>query len=193
MDMLKITARWTGFPGAPGYSNFFFAGGGGLISDANQVAQRVMDAFSEVVGQLAPGTIIRIEPEAAVVDSETGTTTGYRNISDVAGLESLGTGNYAGPAGAVVTWRTSDLRFGRRIKGRTFLVPLSGNAFDADGTINGGTISDLQAFAATLVGGDLDSEFGIWSRPRDGAGGVFATVDSFSIPDRVAVLRSRRD
>lgn len=193
MDMLRITARWAGFPGAPGYSNFFFAGGGGLIGDQNQVADRIANAFKGVSNHLAAGTSITIEPEAAVVDSDTGEVTDFRNIDPIAPITSSGSGSYAGPAGAVVNWRTSDLRNGRRIRGRTFMVPLATSAFDNTGSLAPAALTGLNAFASAIRAGDLDSEFGVWSRPINGSGGVFATVTSHSVPDMVAVLRSRRD
>lgn len=193
MDMLRITARWTGFTGAPGYSNFFFAAGGGFISDANQVASRVRSAFFTIPDLLAPGARITLEQEAAVVDSDTGMITGYEDIGDVDPVTSISTGSYSGPTGAVVNWRTNDLRNGRRIRGRTFLVPLANNAYDNQGSLTSQALGKLQDFGDTLVGGDLDSEFGVWSRPVNGSGGVFATATSFQVPDLAAVLRSRRD
>lgn len=193
MDMLRITARWSGFPGAPGYSNFFFAGGGGLIGDQNQVAQRVSDAFKGMIVHLAAGTSISIEPEAAVVDSDTGQVTDFRNIDTIAPVVASGSGSYAGPAGAVVNWRTSDLRNGRRIRGRTFMVPLASSSFDSTGSLSVSVLQGLNTFATAIRGADLDSEFGVWSRPTNGSGGVFASVTSHNVPDMVAVLRSRRD
>lgn len=193
MDMIRITARWTGFAGAPGYSNFFFAGGGGLISDAQQVADRVQDGLEYLGIILAGQASIALEPEAAVIDSDTGEITGYREITPGSPISGAGNGAYAGPVGAVVNWRTSDLRNGRRIRGRTFLVPLSTASFDTDGTLTDTARGQVTSFAGTLAGGDLDSEFGVWSRPIGGSGGVFASATGYSVPDMAAVLRSRRD
>lgn len=193
MDMLRITARWSGFLGAPGYSNFFFAGGGGLISDAQQVADRVQDAFSRLSFVLAGPVSVAIEPEAAVIDSDTGEVTDYQAITPDGTITGGGSGTFAGPVGSVVNWRTNDLRNGRRIRGRTFLVPLSSEAFDTNGTLTEAARLASTGFAETLVGGDFDSEFGVWSRPVGGSGGVFATATGFSVPDMAAVLRSRRD
>lgn len=193
MDMLRVTALWSGFPGAPGYSNFFFAGGGGLISDAQQVAQRVADAFAAVAPRLPVDVTIQVEQAVEVIDSDTGMTTDFREISTIPPVVGSGGASYAGPTGAVVNWRTNDLRNGRRIRGRTFLVPLSTASFATDGTLSEAAREDVQDFAAVLIGGDLDSELGVWSRPIGGAGGVFATVVSSTVPDMAAVLRSRRD
>lgn len=193
MDMLRVTANWSGFPGAPGYSNFFFAGGGGLISDAQQVADRTAAALLELQFSLPADVTITVVPEVAIIDSDTGVLSEYIDITPPEPFSGNQGGSYSGPTGAVVNWTTQDVRFGRRIRGRTFIVPLSNTSYDDDGTLDSDTLSNLQSFANTLVGGDFDSEFGVWSRPRNGSGGVFASATGFRVPDMAAVLRSRRD
>lgn len=203
MDILRITAQWTGFPGAPGYSNFHFTtdGGfwdGGLLGSeaelaAQGAAERVSAAFQSISGYLPNGATIRIEPEAVVLDSNTGEQLGFASV-EADEVDASSTGNdMVGPAGAVVNWRTNDYRFGRRIRGRTFLVPLNVRAYEGDGTLAGAGLTACRNFATGMIEGAGGADFGVWSRPRDGSGGVFATVTSFNVPDMAAVLRSRRD
>lgn len=203
MDILRATVRWTGFPGAPGYSNFHFSidGGlfdGGLFGDEAVVAattayQRVADAFDSIRTQV-PGIVsFVLEAEAIVLNSDTGETLGAIARDSVPMNQPTGTSSYAGPVGAVVNWNTADYRFGRRIRGRTFLVPLANSAYEGDGTLSDPALAAVRDFADELVGNAGGPEFGVWSRPREGAGGVFATVTSASVPDMAAVLRSRRD
>lgn len=185
--------RWGGFQGAPGYSNYYFAGGGGLVSDAQQVATRTRAAHSFLASILPAGVTLSLDPEVAVIESETGEVQDYRTVTPGATVTGTGTGNWSAASGAVVNWRTGDVRFGRRIRGRTFLVPLANTAFDQVGTLSTSALESINLYANGIIGGDLDSEFGVWSRPRAGGGGVFATAVSATIPDKVAVLRSRRD
>lgn len=203
MDILRITCQWTGFPGAPGYSNFHFTtdGGfwdGGLVGDeaqtaADGAAARVRAAFAAMRAHLPTQTFVAIQTEAAILNSDTGETVGTVDVEEEpVGSSASGT-THAGPVGAVVNWRTNDYRFGRRIRGRTFMVPLNSNAYEGDGTLSTGARGDLQTFADTMVSGTGGAEFGVWSRPRNGSGGVFATVTSGTVPDMAAVLRSRRD
>lgn len=203
MDILRITCQWTGFPGAPGYSNFHFTtdGGfwdGGLLGDAAQqaadgAATRVHDAFTAMRSRLPTQTFVTVQPEAAILDSDSGEIIGTVDVEvDPVGSSASGT-THAGPVGAVVNWRTNDYRFGRRIRGRTFMVPLNSASYEGDGTLLSTAREDLQDFANLMVTGPGSAEFGVWSRPRNGAGGVFATVTSASVPDMAAVLRSRRD
>ena len=198
MDMLRVTARWTGFSGAPGYSNFFFSSGfvdGGLLGDeAQSLADRVAASF-DAMSQLLPRSVsVTVEPEVPVIDSDTGMAQSYNTITPPEAVSGEGTDNeYASPAGAVVTWRTDDLRNGRRIRGRTFLVPIRAYAYESDGTLRDSTLTHLRNFADTMLGGELDGDLGVWSRPVGGSGGVFATVTGYTVPDMVAILRSRRD
>lgn len=193
MDMLRVTMRWGGFQGSPGFSNYYFAGGGGLISDAQQVADRTRGAHVFLATMLPAGVTLSLDPEVAVITAETGEIQDYRTVTPGGTITGTGTGNWSAASGAVVNWRTGDVRFGRRIRGRTFLVPLANTAFDVQGTLSTAALTAINQYAGGIIGGDLDSEFGVWSRPRDGEGGVFATAVSATIPDKVAVLRSRRD
>ena len=203
MNILRITCQWTGFPGGPGYSNFHFAAGagffdGGLLGDTDQVAadaaaQRVRDAFAAMRSRLPTQTFVAVQPEAAILDSDSGKIVGTVDV-EVAPVGSSASGTtHAGPVGAVVNWRTNDYRFGRRIRGRTFLVPLNSSSYEGNGTLLDTARADLQEFADTMMGGTGDVDFGVWSRPRNGSGGVFASVTSAAVPDMAAVLRSRRD
>lgn len=203
MDILRITARWSGFTGAPGYSAFHFSSdagfwdGGVLTPDAESAAgtaaTRVHDAFVFANKVLPSPVVVNIEAEAEILNSDTGEILGVVPVADPGGVAMLGDGGWSAASGAVVNWRTNDYRFGRRIRGRTFLVPLAGSAYQSDGTLLGETVSDLERFAGELVGSAGGPEFGVWSRPRGGSGGVFATVVTSNIPDMAAVLRSRRD
>lgn len=198
MDITRITARWSGFSGAPGYSNFYFASGfldGGLFGEeAELLAGRVADAF-EALGTALPRNVsIDIEPEVATIDSDTGVAQTFTSIDPPnVGLTTGSDQPFAGPAGAVITWRTNDLRGGRRIRGRTFLVPLATTAYQEDGTLTPQALTAVRGFGDAMLGGTLEGDFGVWSRPRGGSGGVFASAVSYTVPDKVAVLRSRRD
>ena len=203
MDILRITARWSGFNGAPGYSNFHFttSGGfwdGGLLADgaeeaANNARIVVRNAFLEIDNILPESVGITIEPEALVLDSDTGETLGFVPVEGQGLSGGNATGGYSAATGAVVNWNTNDYRFGRRIRGRTFVVPLAGSAYEDDGTLTSSAITALRDFGDSIVNGAANPDFGVWSRPRNGSGGVFASVVGYSVPDMAAVLRSRRD
>lgn len=203
MQIMRVTAKWTGFTGAPGYSVFHFdtdAGfwDGGVFGDgaqatANGANTRVYNSFFEAKAALPSGVQVRTEAEVEVLDSDTGELIGVLPVSPET-VTGSGTGaSYSAPSGAVVNWGTNDYRFGRRIRGRTFLVPLSGSTYEDDGTLTSTALSTLRAFGTEMRTGAGSANFGVWSRPRNGSGGVFATATTSSVPDMAAILRSRRD
>nr|CRY96522.1 hypothetical protein [uncultured prokaryote] len=193
MTILRVTAEWSGFEGGPGYTVFHFGGGGGVISDAAQVANRVRDGFDTLKSVLPNNLVIRVRPEVEEIDESTGMLTGYQGVEGLVQVSGASGGTYAAPVGAVVNWNTNDVRDGRRIRGRTFLVPLASGAFFTNGTVSSTTRTTLTAFADALTGTDFDSELVVWSRPKNGSGGVAASVTGYRVSPKAAVLRSRRD
>ncbi len=63
-----------------------------------------------------------------------------------------------------VHWITQDYRNGRRVRGRTFMVPLAAVAFDGTGTLNNSMISTLSTAATTLLTRE-DLQLSIFRRP----------------------------
>lgn len=193
MAIIRLTARWTGFPGAPGYSNFFFASDGST-ADVDEAIGQVQSAFGQWIRALPSAVTVQLVQEFPVIDEVTGMTTGYADFDEeIQSFTGLDAGAFSGPTGAVVTWDTAGVVNGRRVRGRTFLVPLSNDSYQADGTLNTDTITALNAGATALEGPGLDSNLVIWSRPTNGGGGSIHNVIGHRVPDMAAVLRSRRD
>lgn len=193
MAIYRVTAEWRGFLGAPGYSNFYFTEVSG--SPGPEPARDRVVAFMNEINPVLPSDVeYFVQGEVATIDENTGLATDYDQLrSDV----SPGTGGMSGPysaaSGAVISWQTSGVRNGRRVQGRTFIVPLGGSAYQADGTLASNTIGILGDAAEELVGTGFDSGFSIWSRPGSTGGGEVWPVTAYRIPDMAAVLRSRRD
>lgn len=193
MAIYRVTVRWMGFMGAPGYTNFHFTENVG--SPGARAGWDRARAFFNGINDLLPSDVRYLpEGEVAVIDEDTGMVTGYEmaeeNPSDGGGGDSSG---YSAASGAVITWNTSGVRNGRRVRGRTFLVPLGGNSYEADGTLTSEAIGTINTAAGELVGEGFDSGFCIWSRPGAGGDGGAYPVTGFRVPDMSAVLRSRRD
>lgn len=193
MTISRVTATWTGFSGAPGYTNFFFADDADTTT-ANTMVTATLSFFNTLRSMFPTGVTISVSPEVAQIDEASGTLEGFVYADDPAfAVTGSGAGTYSAPTGAVVNWRTEQVNRGRRVRGRTFLVPLSGGSFQADGTISNTALADLRDAASDLITAAAGVPLVVWSRPRNGAGGVAAIVTSSSVPDMAAVLRSRRD
>lgn len=187
--IVRVTARWEGFPGAPGYSNFYGNPDPDPATAAQTMATRIRAFFSGMVGWLPADVDVLVLPVYAVLEDSTGAQTSEGTVaSPPAVVNGVGSGGYSGNSGVAVNWLTTSFINGRRLKGRTFLVPL-GPVFEANGTVADSVLSEMTGLAATLVGSD--GLFVVWHRPISGAGGAAAEISTVTIRDRSAHLRSR--
>lgn len=194
MAVYRVKLRWTGFTGAPGYTNLHFA----APTEPTQAgAQAAYDAAADFAGNIisaVPSAVsITTEGGVEVVEQTTNELMTVFSATTRTASKGLQTGGFASSTGACIVWETGEVRNGRRVRGRTFVVPLAGVYYDTDGTLTSGVITDLQQAATALAGGGFS--FGILARPTvtGAADGGFYTVSSGRISDKSAVLRSRRD
>lgn len=193
MPISRVTAQWSGFPGAPGYSNFHFQSST-TTPDVTEARGLVHEFFETLKSRLPSSVRITVSPTIEILDDATGSLVSYADdpteLGDIIGTS---TGSYAGPTGAVINWLTNTVVAGRRLRGRTFIVPLSTVSYEGDGTLTPATLTALNAAATVLSGAGFESGFGILSRPAGGGSISFGEVVTHRVPDLAAVLRSRRD
>jgi hypothetical protein len=189
MPFTRYTPVWTGFTGSPGYTvlNFFDELTTGEMTLA---AGRVEDFFTAIAARIPDIATITYPGEATIHDN-TGVLTGALAITPPTSTNCVGLGSYAAPVGARVGWETGTISGGRRVRGRTFLVPLVSSTFDTDGTLTSANLTViLNAATAFLAGLATDGvQLAVWSQ----VGSSVSPVNSATVPDQATVLRSRRD
>ena len=198
--MLRVQAVWAGFQGAPGYSNFFMdTPGADSVPPAgvDGAVTSVVNFFAAIKGSLSPTTSVSVSPVVEFLNATSGIVVGEASSSATPPAQ-VGTATattLSAASGACVSWGTSTIVGRRRVRGRTFVVPLSIEAYDSTGTLAPDTLTRLTDGSRALIGATAGNgtRLVIWHRPKIGAGGVQAFVTSAAIRDRVAVLRSRRD
>lgn len=193
VNVLLVQSISTGFPGAPGYTTFAFSRSGTASIDGQ--FEDVKAFWNAMKGSFPSQWSVKLSNEHRVVDEVTGALVDLVPLSGTDGTPVVGTSGTAfgaGVAGAVLSWRTLTNNRGRRVRGRTFLVPMRAAAYGPDGTLDASLAVDLAAAANTALTVPAN-DFGIWSRPRAGLGGKFAIATGVTCPDRVSYLRSRRD
>lgn len=192
--IFRAKINWTGFVGAPGYSVFHARS---FEADPTGEATAFRDALNLFINairdNLPPVVSLAIDPEIEVLEDTTGVLDDVVQLPSIAPVAGTGLAGYQGPTGAVINWRTGLIRNGRRVRGRTFIVPVSSSKFDTDGTLTAAARTDFQDAANALLGA-AGVQLCIYGRPTPGAAdGVNGQVISASVPDMAAVLRSRRD
>lgn len=208
-SILRVKAKWTGFSGSPGYSNFYFrdtAGAAPTDAMAAAAATRIEDFFKALPAYLTNATRITLQSDAEVIEETTGEITTVLNAGTRVAVAGTATASgYSAASGAVVTWRSNGVVAGRRVRGRTFLVPLAYSAYATDGTITSGLLGTLSTAGNALISEAGTLDFGVWARPKqavlheDGVtwtgarDGSWFPASSVTVPSKVSVLRSRRD
>jgi hypothetical protein len=194
-DLDRAYVTWTGFPGAPGVSVFYATPGGG-------VAAALRTFFAALQTSLPTGVTVSVPSTGDTIDDTTGFLTG--SWSGAGGSPVVGNSGstYSAPSGIAVRWNTNGIVGTRRLRGRTFIVPMSGTFLTAQGTWSSALVSAVQAAASGLVAAGT-GHFSIWSRPVDsdetaippiaGRVGSSSPVTSATVTSKVCVLTSRRD
>jgi hypothetical protein len=197
--MARVKMRWSGFNGGPGYSIFHFrdfSGSGSVDLAAVNGALTKTQAFANAIKGLVAHTVtFQVENDVEVIEDTTGQLQNVITGTAQAAVVSTGaTGTYSAATGAVVTWRTGGVRNGRRVRGRTFLVPFASAAYQTDGTLSTTAVTTLQTAATAMIDATGAGDLGVYGRPS-GPGatdGVWYAASGFTVPDMVAVLKSRR-
>lgn len=197
-SVYRVTALWNGFQGAPGYSRFSFDN---LVDAAslNAAGSELTTFFTAMRAYMLTTWSIQVQPQVDEYDMATGVLLGSHLMTSppaaVSGQVAAAT-NWVGGAGACVTWNTGLIFAGRRVRGRTFLVPLAGQG-DVDGSLLPAFLSAMGPAATTLAQATA-AKLAVWAKTYDGStppqqtGGILADVVSGTIKDATSTLRSRR-
>lgn len=189
--LYRLTVRMDGWPGAPGYMTFY-------CKTPTPFRSSVIAFIDTIKGSMPSLVSFTVPNEIDVLEDTTGELTGIETEGTVYSTAGAASGGFASPTGACVTWITNAFVNGRRVKGRTFVVPLAVGAYDNDGTLLGTVVTAFRNAAVTLF---TSCDLAVWHRPTvdrtttpptknaDGAG---EEVTGSTVADRAAVLKSRR-
>jgi hypothetical protein len=198
-SVFRTTAVWQGFIGAPGYTKLsFLAVVGTAGADAATAATRTfLNAFATA---MPSGTTIQVQREVGEYDEASGLLLGELTAAATpAPISGTSVNKYIGGSGLFIGWRTNTIWQGRRVIGRTFIVPQESTAFDTDGTLTSSTLAGAQSAGNALIA-DANTTFAVWARlmttgadgkPHQTNGAAFQVITSY-VKDQASGLRSRR-
>lgn len=156
----------------------------------------VKAAFESFKAALPSNVTLTFPNSGDQIDDNTGSLSGV--WTSTGGGTVTGTGAYgvAAGVGACITWNTGGIVTGahgpRKLRGRTFIVPLHSLNYQTDGTIEPTTMTALGTLANAL---QASGPLAVWHRPTGilaGDGGSYGVISN-KVRDKVAVLTSRRD
>lgn len=197
-SLAKITVNWAGWAGAPGYTNLYFRNATPGIIDQAVVDDAItkVEAWKNDFDQDLPtGLSVTTDPSVEEINDATGALQGFWTGTPGAGTSGSATGVYSNATGFCIAWSTNTVRNTRRMRGRTFVVPIGSSGLDTAGTLAGTRLTAWRTAANALRASTGASRLVIWGRPTapGASDGVSAEVTSSNIVDKTAILSSRRD
>lgn len=194
--MLRVRAQIFGWPGGPGLWTSYFLTPLEDDAAALRCAAYVHGFFTDTLRYNLPVTVgVQVSGDVDVVTAATGAITNTRSVAPPAVVEGNGGTTLAPPAIALLLkYSTATFIAGRRVQGRSYNSPLAGAMLQDDGTPNEarrtGTQTNMNAAITAVASGDT---WVIWHRPKLGAGGSAVPITAVTVPDKFAILTSRRD
>lgn len=189
--MRRLRVTWSGLSGLPGLSTFYYGVASPNVSDC-------VTFFTTIKNLFPPGLTWDIPSSGDEIDDVTGELTGvWAGTGGGTVTANPSPGAYASGVGARIQWNTLVISSGSRVRGATFLAPLLGSGYDSSGTLENTGLGTIRTAASTFAASGVAK--GIWRRPKPAPGGIgpdrpglYAAINSASVPDRVTSLRSRR-
>jgi hypothetical protein len=197
-SFFRVVLNWTGFNGGPGFTNLYFKTAGDtavLLTDAQNAVTKV-DAWATALSNHLPAAVsVRVDPTVTEMNEQTGAQIGFLPTTAPAAHPGGDSSGYSAASGACFNWYTSGALNGRRVRGRTFIVPLGGTKYDSTGTLASTTVTSFQTATQTLLDNNSVSRLQVWHRPSVAAptSGAAFPVEFYTLPDKAAILTSRRD
>ena len=188
MSTLRFLVQGTGGPAGNMVSRLHFAGPNDATG-RQAIADGWRDALFAIRSFMPSGVTWTFTGVADEFDSD-GTLIGSYTYTPPTQIVGSGTGAWAAGVGAVVGLVTAGIVAGRRVRGRHFVVPLVGSAYDSDGTIATAALTGLRTYGEAiraLGSGNLLVTAGFGT-----PGGSAHVVTNTVVNDKVAILRSRR-
>lgn len=193
MHLFRVVLTWAG-PQVVGNSVTVLHYDGSNQS-APPVAS-ILAAFDPLKPVLPTALTVTVPNTGDIIDDVDGSLQGIWSASGGGTKGMTGTAPCAAGVGACIGWQTGGIVNGtkgpRKLRGRTFIVPMSSDSYDAQGTLSTVAQTQLESFASQL---QAAGPMGIWHRPSSLAArnGSSSSVLSHRIRDKVAYLSSRRD
>lgn len=180
----KVPVVWATGAGGPGLSVFY-------SDTADDITVLLGTFFNAIKASFPPVVAWTIPAAGDTIDSTTSQPNGVWSGGTAASIAGTGGATYMAGTGGMVRWLTGSILNGRKVYGRTFLLPLFNGAGDSDGSLGAGTLATLQGAATTIA---ATAKLRVVHRPTSvaAADGSAFVVSAAVVPDKIVSLRGRR-
>jgi hypothetical protein len=184
--MARVHVVWTGLPGYPGLTTFWFGVGTSTASTRDAAVRTFLNGIK---ADVVIGISMTVQPEQTIIESDTGLPTGVEVGPGALAIGGSNSGELA-PYATQGLLRLSTAHYdgARRLQGRIYLGGMSQN--NSHGVPIPAFITRMNTAAETLRSSMASSgPWMVYSRKFSTA----APVTAVTCWDNWAVLRSRRD
>lgn len=197
--IIKLRVNWTGLQGGNGYSNFHFE----PVPEDDPITQATVDAavakvqpfLTSIKPYLPSYCTTGIDASVLELDEQTGNIEAFWNATPAAPAAGTSvSGSHSAVSGLCINWGTGGVRKNRRVRGRTFIVPLGASGLDTNGTIDNTALGVIRTAANALHVDSNGVRLVIYARTPGALipdGGAYDVISS-TINDKPAILTSRR-
>lgn len=196
-NLYRVRAVLSGWPsGGPGVSTHYFHDTVVLDDTSAQLAaDRVKNSFIAARNLFTAAFVWTVQSQVDKIDSENGDVVATIGVTGSTGVGGSGSGFAPTPIALMVRFETDLFIAGHRVRGRTYLSPLDASMTENDGTPSATALAHGNTFATSMEdAGTTTLDHVIWHRPKPGqSDGQFATISGHVVPNKYAILRSRRD
>jgi hypothetical protein len=192
--MLRTFIDWTGGIGGAGVTILHWDSATGSATDAADALGHVATFATAISAEIPVGVNVQARAEVLVVDEANGDITGSWTVSPAPPLKpGQSAGVYSRLSGGCINWSTDLFVDSRRVKGRTYIVPVGQGKMQSDGTLDPAFLTEMNTAGVAMLG--LTPAFSVWHRPSThaAADGALGHVISLRVPDKAIKLSSRRD
>lgn len=206
-NLLRVKVGSAGYIGGPGVNVWHFSPGvpetEWTVDTINEVYDALGDIY-EYFATLTPNTVTYTrELDAAEIDVASGDivnmVTPTSTFSPIPGTN--GTGTAPRSLCMTVAYGTDIFHAGRRLRGRSFLGPMSPSAITSTGQVSATEIDEVQDRYAAIITG-IGVRLAVYSRPKlipvltgpdEHTTGFYGDVVTVRANSKPGNLRSRRD
>lgn len=184
MSIERLQVALTGGPGGNGVWTTYWL-------DAAAAQPQVLDFCAAWRNGMPDDVTLSVPDTGDVINEETGDLTSVWAGGTDGGYAGIGSAGWAAGVGMMIGWRTAGIVDGRRVNGRSFMVPLVSTVFGTNGLPLTAWVDVFLDEANDLIA-HTPGNMQIWSRPKGESLGSTHSVVSATVPVTATSLRSRR-